>query len=230
MVHDQEMVEAIVEQAWRDAGYTTDVVVDGRTETVREVEKFHDRVFDIVASRVANGSRDLTSPQKTITKDELYEETWPGAPGTGGVPLSDLDINERDARIVLSRKAWQLAAAGRTGHIQTRLNGDGRVLCRGVVKRDRNNLEGVFTTTNHDLIMDYAVHPTAAGLAQEAAKVRKHMEMILGRQRGLEPRVLAEVEAQLQRATAEIRTLGAGHVALPAGNGKAAARATDETG
>lgn len=196
-------VEAIVEQAYLQAGYAVETEA---SVLVSDPDKMKARAFEIVKDKVVSDPKHKSA--ESISQGELYAEVFTHGPGADPNSIDDLSPEEYEARRKLVRRVWNLTNPGRQGYIQKRLGDQGTlVLCRTTIMRDLDEVKGCYVTDHPDLIMVDSLRPQVEALVQQANNLARHFDMLGARHPELEAQMLGELGTGMRKASA----------ALPAG-------------
>jgi len=193
-------VEAIVDQAFIAAGYTS---VDSDSTLSRDDDKMKAKAFAVVKAKVVSEPKEKSA--KSISQGEIYAAVFPEGPGTDPDKVDDLSPDEYEARRKLVRRVWNLTNPGRHGYIQKRLENSGNlVLCRTTIMRDLDEVKGCYVTDHPDLIIVDSLRPQIEAMVRQANNLAKHFEMLGARHPELEGRMLGELGTGINKAVASL--------------------------
>lgn len=220
-----DTVDSLVHGAFASHGY---VVAGPSGNTQVDEDAVKDAIFQLLINdHVVNDSSRLS--EGAITAHELYEAIFPNGPGARRQPE---DLEEIEARKILSRKLWGYTNTGVSGHCQKRSEAEGYtyVLCEAKVGRTYRSEEtgrpkptteiGRFFTDDPELINMHSTLPSTAKLTKAAEAVSKHMQMAVRRHPELAPAVARQVGTAVTQAKAALAPVADARSALVLSSGR----------
>jgi hypothetical protein len=204
-----DVVDQLVHGAFASHGY---VVFGPSGKEVVDEDSVKDAVFQLLVNEHVVDDQNKLS-ESAITAHELYEAIFPNGPGARQQPAN---LEELEARKVLSRKLWGYTNTGVSGYCQKRSEAESftYVLCEGMVGRTYRSQEtgrpkpstevGRFFTDDPELINMYSTLPSTAKLTKAAEAVSKHMQMAVRRHPELAPAIARQVGTAVTQAKAAL--------------------------